>query len=169
MSPAGIPLFYCADDIDMALAEVGRADDREFFTVGRFATTKPIEIVNLVDVPRIPSIFDPVLGRWQGHISFLNDLVEELRKSVETTRANLDYVPTQVFCEYFLHVFRDGSIRGLAWKSAATSEGGRCFALNIPHADCVNDPDSGIDRPQLEFVENSKTVHRRRIDEFREI
>ncbi len=169
MSPAGIPLFYCADDVGTALAEVGHADDREYFTVGRFVTTAPIEIINLVDVPEIPSIFDPTLGKWQGQIAFLNDLVAELSRPVETTRANLDYIPTQVFCEYFLRVFREGGIRGLTWKSAAASNCGQCFALDIPHADCVNDSDSGIGRPQLEFVKNSKTVHRRRTDEFREI
>lgn len=62
MSPAGIPLFYGADDVGTALAEVGRADDREYFTVAQFVTTAPITIVDLTDLPAVPDVFDPKLG-----------------------------------------------------------------------------------------------------------
>lgn len=91
MSPAGIPLFYGSEDVGTALAEVGHADKSEFFTVGCFATTKPIKIVDLTKIPKVPSIFDPELGKWQGEIMFLNDLIVQLRQPVEPGRASLDY------------------------------------------------------------------------------
>lgn len=194
MSPAGIPLFYGADDTDTALAEVAPADPREFFTVGQFATTAPMTVIDLTYVPAVPSIFDPELGRWQGQLSFLNDLVEELRQPVAPVRSNLDYVPTQVFCEYFLRTFKiedpvihglarkspatadstvgrpqDAVIHGLAWKSAASADGGRCLALDVPQEDCVDTADSTAGRPQLELVPGSKTVHQRRTNEFRQL
>ena len=94
--------FYGADDVETALTEVARADDREFFTVGKFVTTEPVMVVDLTRVPPVPSIFDPVLGGAEGSLRFLNDLVDELRQPIDTARSNLDYVPTQVSCEYFL-------------------------------------------------------------------
>ena len=151
MSPAGIPLFYGADDTETALAEVARADDREFFTVGKFVTTEPMTVINLMQVPSVPSIFDPVLGDAQGKLRFLNELVDELRQPIDTARSNLDYVPTQVFCEYFLHVFdpapdveadAKAKVRGLLWTSAAAAGGGGCVALDVPQEDCVA-PDDG--------------------------
>ena len=87
MSPAGIPLFYGADDTETALAEVARADDREFFTVGKFVTTEPMTVINLMQVPSVPSIFDPVLGGAQGKLRFLNELVDELRQPIDTARS----------------------------------------------------------------------------------
>jgi hypothetical protein len=169
MSPAGIPLFYGADDIETALAEVARVDSSEFFTVGEFATTAPMTIIDLTDVPAVPSIFDPKLGRWQGELRFLNALVNELREPVDMARSNLNYVPTQVFCEYFLRVFDEADIRGLAWKSAMAAGGGRCWALDVAHEDCVEVADSTAGRPQVELVAGSVTVHRRRADEFRQL
>ena len=196
MSPAGIPLFYGADDVETALAEVAHADDREFFTVGKFVTTEPVTVIDLTYVPPVPSIFDPVLGGAQGELSFLNELVDELRQPIDTARSNLDYVPTQVFCEYFLHVFDPGGyflhvfspgkdaepradadsevktkskVRGLVWTSAAAAGGGGRLALDIPQEDCVNVADSSAGRLQLHLVPGSLNTYRRRTDEFRPI
>jgi hypothetical protein len=194
MSPAGIPLFYGADDPETALAEVARADDREFFTVGKFVTTKPVTVIDLTHVPAVPSIFDPVLGGAQGKLWFLNELVDELRQPIDTARSNLDYVPTQVFCEYFLHVFdpapqihvfgptprkhvadpkpeieANGKVHGLLWTSAAAAGGGGCLALDVPQEDCVDVADRTTGRLQLQLVPGSVTVHRRRTDEFRQL
>lgn len=194
MSPAGIPLFYGADDIETALAEVAHADARDFFTVGKFVTTEPTTVINLIDVPPVPSIFDPVLGGAQGQLRFLNELVEELRKLIDSTRSNLDYVPTQVFCEYFLHVFNPmpqihviglasneqvvdltseteigGKVRGLLWKSVAADGGTTCLALDVRQEDCVDVAAETTGQLQLHLVPESVTVYRRRIDEFRQL
>jgi len=169
MSPSGIPLFYGADDIDTALVEVASADSSEFFTAGQFVTTVPMTVVDLTSVPAVPSIFDPKLGRWERELIFLNDLVKELSQPIDTARSHLDYVPTQVFCEYFLRAFDEADISGLAWKSAAAASGGRCVALDVTHQDCVDVADGAADRPQLELVAGSITVHQRRTDEFRQL
>jgi HEPN/RES N-terminal domain 1/RES domain len=161
MSPSGIPLFYGADEADTALAEVARADKSPYFTAAMFRTTAPIAVLDLTAIPVVPSIFDPERGGRWGEIGFLNDLVAELRKPVDLARSSLDYVPTQVFCEYFLRVFPDIEIRGLAWNSAATADGRRCLALDIPHEDCIDLGCDIVDRPQLELVEGTKSVHRR--------
>ena len=185
MSPAGIPLFYGADDVETALAEVAHADDREFFTVGKFVTTEPVTVIDLTHVPPVPSIFDPKLGARQGQLRFLNELVNELRQPIDTARSNLDYVPTQVFCEYFLHVFdpqadafdpdpdadvaSKARIHGLVWTSAAARSGVGCVALNVTQEDCVDVVDGTSGRLQLHLVPGRVTVHRRRTDEFRQV
>lgn len=186
MSPAGIPLFYGADDVETALVEVARADDREFFTVGKFVTTEPVNVIDLTHVPSVPSVFDPELGGYQGQLRFLNELVDELRKPIDTVRSNLDYVPTQVFCEYFLHVFDPDAdadedaktetgveaktkVGGLVWRSSAARGGSGCLALNVPQEDCVDVVGTTAGPMQLHLVPGSITVHRRRTDEFREL
>lgn len=168
MSPAGIPLFYGADDLDTALAEVAKSDRREYFTAVQFRTTQAMSVLDLACLPDVPSIFDPHRGHWWGEIKFLHDLVHELRQPVEHNRINLDYVPTQVFTEYFLRVANLGTpIHGLIYLSAVTE--GRCVALEVAHADCVDTTDPDTERPQLELVPGTMTVHQRRTDEFRQL
>lgn len=169
MSPAGIALFYGAVDPTTALDELRHADDRPYVTVGTFEITMPITVVDLTKLPSIPSIFDPELGPRRGHIAFLHALVEELRKPVDNARSNLDYVPTQVFCEYFLRVFKEAQIDGIAWRSAASPGEGLCVALDITHEDCLEPGAELADRPQLRFVAESKSVFRRatHFDEIR--
>jgi RES domain len=169
MSPPGIPLFYGADDVDTALAEVGHADPREFVTVGKFVATRPVTVIDLTHVPPEPSIFDPKLGGAQGELRFLNDLVEELRQSIDSTRSDLDYVPTEVFCEYFLRVFDQADVRGLMWTSALAAGGSACVALDVAQEDCIDVADATVDRLQLHLVPGSVTVYQRRTDEFRQL
>jgi len=159
MSPAGIPLFYGAEKRTTALDEVSPADDREYFTVAEFTSTAAITVIDLTRVPQTPSVFDPELGRWHGELRFLNELVADLRKPVDNARSNLDYVPTQVFCEYFLRVFDDTDVRGLVWTSAAAA--GRCFALDIPQSHCVAAVDPAVTHTQLHLHAASKSVYRR--------
>lgn len=169
MSPPGIPLFYGADDVETALAEVAQADAREFFTVGRFVTTQPTTVIDLTRVPAIPSIFDPELGACQGELRFLNDLVEELGQRVDTKRSDLEYVKTQVFSEYFLRVFDQADVRGLVWDSAAAASGGSCLALDVAQEDCVDVADGTAGRLQLHLVPGDVTVYQRDTDGFREL
>jgi hypothetical protein len=98
----------------------------------------------------------------------LNDLVEELRQHIDPERSHLDYVPTQVFCEYFLRVFGQHDICGFVWDSVAAAGGG-CLALDIPQEDCVDVTDNSIDHLHLHLAPGSVTVHQRRTDEFRQL
>jgi hypothetical protein len=168
MSPAGIPLFYGADTIETALAEVARADNSEYFTSAQFRTTTDAAVVDLTDVPSVPSVFDSVRGARRREIVFLNALVAQLREPIDTARSQLDYVPTQVFCEYLLRVFDAGTpLRGIAWNSAVTE--GLCLALDVAHQDCIDNRDPGVVKLQLEIETGSITVHQRRSDEFRDL
>jgi hypothetical protein len=89
MSPAGIPLFYGADDVETALAEVSHSDPREFFTVGKFVTTQPMTVIDLTRVD-VPSRFDQKLGAYQGDVRFLDALIEELHTREPRMKAMID-------------------------------------------------------------------------------
>ncbi|MBY8873990.1 RES domain-containing protein [Micromonospora sp. PLK6-60] len=167
MSPAGIPLFYAAEDVETALAEVARTDPREYFTSGRFATTKAIDIVDLSAIPSVPSPFDPELGGARHEIEFLHELIGELRQPVDHQRGHLDYIPTQVFSEYMLHVFDGADVKGIAWNSVASLEGRLCFAVNIAHENCIGEEEASTSEPQLRLANGSLATHQRRTNEFR--
>jgi hypothetical protein len=54
MSPAGIPMFYGAESLDVAMAEVSvRTEDRQA-SAGRFTTTRSCRVVDLTKLPSIP-------------------------------------------------------------------------------------------------------------------
>jgi HEPN/RES N-terminal domain 1/RES domain len=57
MSPAGIAMFYGSDDIDTVVAEIGSHSTKRYAVVGTFETTKPMNLLNLVDLPPTQNVF----------------------------------------------------------------------------------------------------------------
>jgi len=123
MSPAGIPMFYGAADEYGAIAEtaLGCLSNREVLNVGVFETTENIYILDLTNVPAIPSLFSS--SRHLRHVlhflrSFVNDLSKPIKKD---DRVHTEYVPTQIVTEYFRHSFHaDGGplVRGILYPSS---------------------------------------------------
>lgn len=169
MSPAGISLFYGASDAETALTESARADSSDFFTIAQFKTTMETTVVDLTDIPEVPSIFHPTLGRRQGELKFLNALVAQLREPVAAADSVLDYIPTQVFTEYLIRVFDPpAKIRGLAWVSA-TGHAGSCLALDVQQDKCVSNGSGNGGELELELVSDSKVTYSRRAGGFDKI
>ncbi|MFI0469168.1 HEPN-associated N-terminal domain-containing protein [Saccharopolyspora sp. 5N102] len=81
MSPAGIPMFYGAMDLDTAIAEVAihAPKGRDNVTVGRFSLSNDVTVVDFTALPATSSIFDPQLGRFRREITFLHEFVTTLR------------------------------------------------------------------------------------------
>jgi hypothetical protein len=110
MSPAGIPMFYAADEPETALAETydPSRTRRRGETTATFRTRSTCCIVDLTRLPPIPSIFDraPENTQRRHDLGFLYGFLRDLRGEVEPGSAeHIDYVPTQVVCEYLRHVF----------------------------------------------------------------
>lgn len=139
MSPAGIPMFYGAGDIDTAIGEVTPdGATTGAFTWGAFDTSQPCWIVDLTSLPRVPSIFDPSTDmRTYQEAQFLRSFVHDLAKRATPAWEAVDYVPTQVLTEFFLHVFDDGQhpVAGLIYRSGVTQS--RCIVLNVRNEQCV--------------------------------
>lgn len=119
MNPAGIPYFYLAFDERTALAEA-RAVIAEDVTLSRWQTNRELRVLDLTHLPQCMSIFE---GRdtTQDQVIFLSHFVADIRKPVvEDDIPEIEYVPTQLVCEYLAQVFSsDGKpLDGLIYPSA---------------------------------------------------
>lgn len=143
MSPAGIPMFYGANDAETAIAEIsGDVTDR-IISVAAFDTTKALNVLDLHNVPAIPSLFDRNRRHLRGLHLFLRDFVTDLSRPIETDgREHTDYVPTQIITEYFRHQFRpaDGQcLNGILYRSSKRI-GGMCCVLFCSQENCTEEP-----------------------------
>jgi hypothetical protein len=153
MSPAGIPMFYGAMDLDTAIVEVAvhAAADRDHVTVGRFSLSSDVTVVDFTALPTTPSVFDPRLGRFRREITFLHEFVKTLSIPVAPGDEAIDYVPTQVLTEYFLRVFKPAEnqdVIGLVYPSAPRP-GGVSLVLDISNERCFDDSATVPHHPSL--------------------
>jgi RES domain-containing protein len=144
MSPAGIVMFYGAQERETALREVrdtGRADETEL-TVGSFKTVADLKIIDLTRLPPSPSLFDRDNRAMISGIRFLHRFVEELKQPViKDGREHVDYVPTQVVTEYFRRAFADVErkpVQGILYPSSVHS-GGTCCVLFFEADQCAEE------------------------------
>jgi hypothetical protein len=156
MSPAGIPMFYGATDIETASAETMTADVKAA-TKATFSTTRVARIVDLDRLPAVPSFFDLSEGAIQNRpsLGFLDGFRHDVSAQIERDdRIHIEYVPTQVVCEYLRHLFRDQDghpVDGLAWESAQY-KGGRNLVLFARNEQCLEPdepPPAGLDEGRL--------------------
>ncbi|MGO9762541.1 MAG: HEPN-associated N-terminal domain-containing protein [Solirubrobacteraceae bacterium] len=144
MSPAGIPMLYAADEPETALAETidPKRTRTKGATIATFQLTAECRIIDLSRLPPVPSIFDadPEAPRLRQELGFLHGFRRDVGGQVERDgREHIEYVPTQVVCEYLRHAFRDDqgrSVRGLAWESVKRP-GARNIVLFIDRDHCV--------------------------------
>lgn len=124
MNPAGISYLYLAKERATAIAEVlGNPPCQA--ALGCFKVRRDIRVLDLVSLP-MPSPFDITRQREEESISFLRDFAEEISKPVQKDGTeHIEYVPSQVVCEYFAKVFwaDDGKLDGLAYRSAVRPGG----------------------------------------------
>jgi hypothetical protein len=139
MSPAGISMFYGSDDIHTVVAEIGH-DARRYAIVGAFETTRDLTLLNLADLPPIPSLYHEA-GRGPRYhdLRFLHSFAVDLGKPVTLDgRERIEYVPTQVVTEY-LRFIPDFAVDGILFRSAQNN-GVNCV-LFCDASGCT-DPDS---------------------------
>lgn len=156
MSPAGIPMFYGAADVDTAIKETAAHTDRPYVTAAAFATDRPCTVVDFTDLPPVPSMFDPDRGHARRPLLFLHEFVKQLSKPTRSSAHDqIDYVPTQIVTEYLLRIFGNGKlVIGLAYPSTLTKT--PCVVLDVPNERCV-DPTGfpGSDGLTLRLVADS--------------
>lgn len=125
MNPAGISYLYLAFEQQTALAEVlerppcGAA-------IAQFDAQRNLHVLDLTDLPPLPSIFDDSRREQREGLLFLNRFIEEISKPVKKDgREHVEYVPSQVVSEYFALAFRFNgqSLDGIAYPSAVRPGG----------------------------------------------
>lgn len=125
MSPYGISMFYGSYDKDTPIKEIKNYHENKNIGVylGEFEVTKTLKVINLYNIPR-PNFWMESRGGLQAS-SFLYAFHKEISKPVGTNDPKLEYIPSQVFCEYLRHIqkAKDGSsYDGIVYSSAMTNE-----------------------------------------------
>jgi hypothetical protein len=162
MSPAGIPMLYTAADVETAIAETlgSRRTRRKGMTVATFRPTEAMRIVDFSRLPEIPSVFDVSddTPSMRHDLGFLYAMRRDIGAPVTLDgREHIDYVPTQVVCEYLrdrLPVELGAPVHGLAWESARRT-GSLNIVLFLDHRGCVElgDRPSMTEGPMVELVQ----------------
>lgn len=144
MSPAGIPMFYGAFDPETALEEtIDRIiEPGKVASIATFRTLQEIRILDLSELPRIPSLFDSERSHTRSSLTFMHGFVTDLSQPV--TKDNLehiDYVPTQVFTEYIRYLYRDiegNNLLGIVYPSAKKADG-KSIVLFLENEHCCDE------------------------------
>ena len=122
MNPPGIPHLYAAMDSKTAFAETKRENGT--YKIAELELEDPINLVDLSELPPIPSMFDPdSLERNKlTKLTFIHRFEQEINKPTPgDDRINIDYVPSQVFCEYMKVNAPD--IQGIIYSSKKSPSG----------------------------------------------
>lgn len=131
MNPAGISYLYLAFEQETALAEVLSGPPCAA-VIAQFQTQRELQILDLTNLPEEPSIFDEAQRDLRESLIFLENFIEEISQPVRKDgREHIDYVPSQVVCEYFALVFQvsgDQHLDGIVYPSAVRP-GGRNLVL----------------------------------------
>lgn len=145
MSPAGVPMLYVSDLQEGALAEARAAKKTRDMaaTVAELRVMTPMTIVDFSKLPEIPSVFDdgPETPIIRHELGFLHGFRRDIQKKVELDgREHVEYVPTQVVCEYLrdqLPLDLGIDIHGLAWQSGR-QENSLSLSLFVDSSGCVD-------------------------------
>ncbi|CAH0496406.1 RES family NAD+ phosphorylase [Novosphingobium sp. CECT 9465] len=136
MSPAGIPMFYGAEEQKTARAETLKKPSARH-AMGRFALTRAAKVLDITSSPTV-SIFDSRRAHLYDWALFMHQFLNDFRKRIEKDeRVHIDYVPTQIVTEYFRAYMKDrkGSpIGGILYRSASNTQG-KCIVLFAEDAD----------------------------------
>ena len=142
MSPAGISMFYGCGDAHTASEEIYKADGlRPMITVAQFANLRKLRILDLREIPEVPSLFDEGSCHLRMPLIFMHRFAHEISKPIDDAAKPYEYVPTQVVTEYFRHIYRepDGRpIDGIAYRSSK-NQGGICYTLFFEQERCADE------------------------------
>lgn len=125
MNPPGIPYFYLALDSETAREEVLYLDTN--YTIAEFKNKEDLTLLNFVELPPIPSVFEPEKYDERHNVIFLRRLRDALTAEIKKDgREHIDYIPTQVVSEYFRYRFNDNQgsrVDGLYYPSVKNPAG----------------------------------------------
>lgn len=146
MNPVGISVFYGALEVDTAYKEIlAVEEDSKYYYVGGFVSLKPLNLLNLCNLPITPSIFNIKKREHREPIEFLYEFVKDVCKPIDKNKEqeHIDYIPTQIVSEYFkyfLKVKDKKKINGILYPSSKSDEG-KCCVLFINQDNLINKTD----------------------------
>jgi RES domain len=138
-------MFYGAEDENTAVAEVTTSGwpQGHDLTIGWFETLRELNVLDLVELPPVPSLFDKSALEIRPSLIFLHTFAHEVSKPVALdVFEHIEYVPTQIVTEYFRHAFEPEfgtRVDGIRYRSSVT-RAGVCLVLFVDNESCVDDP-----------------------------
>lgn len=118
MSPPGIVMTYCAEDVETCLAETAHAPGS--YACADVRSDRSLLLLDLYNIPEVPGFFNR-RADMKYEILFLQHFAEDLAASVDhEARGHIDYVPTQIITEYFRSRYAtvEGPLDGIRYRSA---------------------------------------------------
>lgn len=131
MNPAGISYFYAGLDESTALAEVlSRPPCRA--AIGKFQSKNDLFVLELTNLPALPSVFDASKQSYRNGLLFLKHFVDAISAPIAKDGSeHIDYVPSQIVSEYFAQVYQppqENRLSGIIYPSAV-HPGGKNIVL----------------------------------------
>jgi len=165
MSPAGIPMFYGSFEEDTAINEIlkNNVSPGIVLTLGFFHPIRDLNVLDLTNIPEVPSLFSDEERHLRAPISFLRKFARDLSKPVKQDGyEHINYVPTQIVTEYIRHRYRDRfgvKVDGIIYRSSVVDEG-TSFVLFVENDQCINNLDeSSSNKEKLLLLRNVKRVN----------
>jgi len=152
MSPAGISMFYGAFERGTARIETideAMLAEKPKLSTAVFKNKEVLNVVDLTELPSIPSIFDRNKREKMYSIGFIRDFVSDLSRPIaHDGLEHIEYIPTQVVTEYFRDVYEVGNnepIHGIVYPSSRKI-GSKACVLFMDNEECLE---------KLRFVQKS--------------
>ncbi len=155
MNAAGISVFYGATEVSTCIAEV-RAPVGSSVIVTGFRPLRPLRLVNLKAFDRLfarGSMFRPGFQEEAERFAFMRRLSLQLSAPVLPSDEALDYVVTQVICEYLATL--QPRLDGLIYPSTQSGGEGSNVVL-FSHACKVSPPDAKTARNKVTITQMSE-------------
>jgi hypothetical protein len=158
MSPAGVSMFYGADELDTAILETVDPDDvaGKHITGCYFSNVRQFVILDLLELPTY-KFFSELREHDREGIAFLEAFQKDISEPIKKDgKQHIEYVPTQVFTEYVRYELKtsdDEQIDGIRFRSSKDGKG--CYVLFCDQDGCLPDIELRRRDQQLEFDESS--------------
>lgn len=132
MSPAGVSMFYCSfEKWTCHMETVNYTDTKnELVTTGVFRNIERLYLLDLTNLPELPSKFDPDKRKHYYSILFLHQFVSDLSRPIDrNVPRDIEYLPTQIITDYFRYTYTEytgARIDGILYPSSRTGNTNAC-------------------------------------------
>lgn len=133
-NPAGIPYLYLCKDDETPLYET-RTSLQDRVTIGKFEVEENLKVVNLSAQISLYRLYlnQPLIPCMQKKI-FFDKVREDMSKPKRSVATEIEYVPTQLVCEYCKRKGYDG----ICFNSSLNKRGVNVVVFKEDKLNCVN-------------------------------
>jgi hypothetical protein len=115
------------------VAEIGPAPSDQTTIVGAWTASRPIRVLDLVDIAERPSFYDIDQAERRWRLIFLADFAADVSQPIGEHQRE-EYRATQVFMDYLRSKVL--AVDGILYRSSHSGE--PCCALDVDKAHCID-------------------------------